>query len=207
METNGLVTRRRALGGAALGGLALALPIRGAWAQDTAEPAPDDVAAFLESIELAAVELYAAASATGRLTTPAVVQAANGYAGHHREHAASIARVAGAKATGRANPNLVPVIRGQLGNARDEKTVARILFDLENGLAGAYVAALEAFKDPKAAVAAAAVLPVESQHAVVLGTFVGLDLEAFVLPDYETRDRGLSSEQFPVTEKQQEPSS
>lgn len=203
MQMNGLATRRGVLRGAALGGAALALPLRGAWAQDDQQPAPDDVAAFLESIELAAVEIYAAAGATKKLTTPALAQAANSYGGHHREHAAAVARFGGPKATGRANSSLARIVRDQLDNARDEGAVARILFDLENGLAGAYVSALATLADPAAATAAAAALPVESQHAVVFGIAAGLDLEDFVLPSFETQERGLSTDQFPLVEKEQ----
>ena len=203
-EPLGIVTRRGVLRGAALGGLTLALPVGRAFGQEAEEPAPDDVGAFLESIELAAAEAYGAAAATGKLTTPAVSQAANAYGGHHREHAAAVARVAGAKATGRANPNLVRTLRDQLSSARDEKAAARILYDLENGLAGAYIRALSTLKDPQASASAASVIPVEAQHAVVLGTAIGLELEEEVIPDFETQERGLSVDTFPLTEKEPE---
>ena len=203
MEINGIASRRGLLQGAAVGGIALALPFRAAWAQQAEEAKPDDVAAFLESLELAAVEVYAAASATRKLTTPALVQASNAYGGHHREHAARIAGFAGPKATGRANANLARVLRDQLQNAADEKAVGRILYDLESGLAGAYIEALGTLADPRAAEAVAAALPVESQHAVVFGTAIGLDLEDTVLPSYETQERGLSTEQFPLNEEKE----
>lgn len=200
----GIVTRRGVLRGAALGGLTLTLPVPRAFAQETEEQAPEDVGAFLESIELAAAEVYAAAAATGKLTTPAVSQAANAYAGHHREHAAAVARAAGPKATGRPNPNLVRTMRDQLSSARDEKAAARILYDLENGLAGAYIRALSSIKDPQAAASVASVVPVEAQHAVVLGTAIGLELEDEVIPDYETQERGLTIEGFPLTEQEEQ---
>ena len=202
MQIN-MATRRGLIQGAALSGVALAFPLRATWAQEQQEPGPEDVAAFLESVELAAVEIYAAAGATRKLTAPALVQAGNSYGGHHREHAVAIARFAGPKATGRANANLARVMRDKIGNAPDEKAVARILFDLESGLAGAYIEALTTLGDPDAATAAAAALPVESQHAVIFGTAAGLDLKETVLPAYETQERGLSTEQFPLNEEEQ----
>lgn len=202
MEITRLATRRGVLRGAALGGLTLALPVRRAFAQENEEPAPEDVGAFLESIELAAVEVYSAAAATRKLTTPAAAQAVNAYGGHHREHAAAIARVAGPKATGRANANLVRTLRDQLTNARDERAAARILYDLENGIAGAYIRALSSLKDPQAATSAASVVPVEAQHAVVFGVAAGLDLEDEVILPFETQERGLNTDQFPLNEQE-----
>src|SRR5688572_28747102 len=57
-----------------------------------------DLAAFAESVELAAVAAYEAAVAGGKLE-PAVVEVGTTFAGHHAEHAAAFAAASGGRAT------------------------------------------------------------------------------------------------------------
>ena len=194
--------RRAAIGGAALTIGPAVLPVREliapAVAQD-AEPelADDDLAAFAESIELAAAQLHRQAAAGGEVASPAAVEASITFAAHHEEHARAFAATAGAKATHQPNPRLAQVAGDQIRDARDEAAVLRILFDLENAAASSHLFALGEFESPDAARLSASVMPVESQHAVALGSAMGLPLDR-VIPEFETQDKRIDPAQFPV---------
>lgn len=166
-------------------------------AQEEPELADDDIAAFAESVELAAVEAYRAAATSGKLAAPVAAVGAM-FAGHHQEHAGAFARVAGRKATGNPNPALVQAVAGQLRNAPDQAGVLRIAYDLENGAAATYLFALGALKSESALTLAASILPVESQHAVVIGQVLGETGEDLV-PTFENQDRAIDPAKFPTT--------
>ena len=156
-----------------------------------------DIAAFAESIELAAVDTYEFAK--GRLTTAEVITAADEFIDHHHQHAVAYAATAGRAATGRANPKLVELLGGQLLAAADENETLAVLFGLENSLAATYLAALGAFEARSARALTASVLPVEAQHGAVLGIALDSELET-VFPSFETTDRAFDPDDFPVAE-------
>jgi len=175
-------TRRRFIKGVGLGGLVLtigqaALPVSSllssAYAQTPTTNPPNEVtAAFAESLELAAVAAYQQAAA--KLTTPAVASAAQTFAGHHAQHATAFGSLAKDKATGKPNPKLLATISGQLRDATDEKSTVQIAYDMENAAASTYLYSLGILTDKGALQLTASVLPVESQHAVVLGQVLGI---------------------------------
>lgn len=192
--------RKAGIGAGALTLGSVVLPfskILPAAAQEEPELTDADIAAFAESVELAAVEAYAAAAATNKLAAP-VVQAATTFAGHHREHAAAFGGAAGAKATGKPNPLLLQSVGDQLKNARDQEGILQIAFDLEGAAAGTYLFALGALKSEDALKLAASILPVESQHAVVLGQVMGKAAEDFV-PSFENQSQAIDPAKFPTT--------
>ncbi|MBW3555733.1 MAG: ferritin-like domain-containing protein [Actinobacteria bacterium] len=161
------------------------------------ELADDDIAAFAESVELAAVEAYAAAAATGKLDPP-VVEVGTMFAGHHAEHAKAFGGAAGAKATGRANVKLLEAVAGQLKAAKDQKSVLQVAYDLENAAVGTYMFAVGALKSQAALALTASILPVESQHAVVLGTALAKP-PADVVPPFETAEKAIDPSKFPAS--------
>lgn len=167
-----------------------------------AQAALDDsaIAAFAESVELAAVQAYAAAGASGKVTTPAVLNAATTFSGHHKQHADAFAAAAGSKATHKPNPALLQTVGDQIKAAQDEKAVLNIAFGLENSAASTYLFALGALQDPKALQLTASILPVESQHAVVLGTVLGKSPTAdpTYLPTFISEDQKVDPAKFPV---------
>lgn len=196
-------SRRSLLGRVGLGGLALSmgnylLPferlLTPAFGQALAD---DDIAAFAESIELAAVEAYKAAASGGKVKTAAVGEAATMFAGHHSEHAAAFGGAAGSKASGKPNPKLLEAVSGQLKGATDEKAVLQVAFDVENAAAATYLFALGALQAPAALQLAASILPVESQHAVVLGQILGKPAADFV-PGFESKEKAIDPAKFPV---------
>jgi len=176
-------SRRRFLKGVGLGGLVLTIgqavvPVSSllspAFGQAAAAPKLTDeqIAAFAESLELAAVAAYQQAAA--KITTPAVASAANTFAGHHGQHATAFASLAKGTATGKPNPNLLQTIAGELHDAPDEKVTLKIAYDMENAAASTYLYALGILTGTGALQLTASILPVESQHAVVLGQVLGL---------------------------------
>lgn len=156
-----------------------------------------DIAVFAESVELAAVEAYKAAAGSGKLQ-PAVLEVGTTFAGHHAEHAKAFGGAAGSKASGKANPKLLEAIGGQLKAAKDPKAILGVAFDLENAAAATYMFALGALKSRAALALTASVLPVESQHAVVLGTALAKTPDDLI-PAFETAEKAIDPAKFPAT--------
>jgi hypothetical protein len=155
-----------------------------------------DIAVFAESVELAAVEAYKAAAGSGKLQ-PAVVEVGTTFAGHHAEHAKAFAGASGGKATGKPNPKLLEAVGGQLKAAKDQAAILEIAYGLENAAAATYLFALGALKSEAALALTASILPVESQHAVVLGSALGKPATEFV-PSFETQDKAVDPAKFPA---------
>jgi hypothetical protein len=196
-------SRRRFLRNAGLGGAALTLGstlvpvgrlLPAAWAQETLDDA--DLAGFAQSVELAAVDAYTAAIETG-LLDGSVVDVAEIFRRHHDEHAAAFAGVAGDAATDEANQAVLDVFAPQIADAADQDALLQIAQDLENGAASTYFYSLGILQDRDAALAVATILPIESQHAVVLGQALGQDLDQYV-PTFQGQDGALSPTDYPV---------
>lgn len=155
-----------------------------------------DIAAFAESVELAAVEAYKAAAGSGKLEA-AVVEVGTTFAGHHAEHAKAFAGASGGAAKGKPNAKLLTAVGGQLKEAKDQAAILQIAYDLEEAAAATYLFGLGALKTPAALQLAASILPVESQHAVVLGTALGKKPTDFI-PTFQTSDKAVDPAKFPV---------
>jgi Ferritin-like domain len=196
-------SRRRFLRGAGLGAATVAVggsrPLRWRlWAPALAQESGDpEIAAFAESVELAVVEAYRGAAASAKVTTPAVADAARAFAEHHEEHGAAFGAVAGGVATGRANPGLLEEVTDQLEGAADENDVVEIAFGLENAAAATHLFVLGVLESAEARQVAASILPVEAQHAVVLGGVLGRP-PTELFPSFENQDRALDPETLPV---------
>src|SRR5947209_15021138 len=100
------MSRRRVVGGVGIGGITITLgstllPWHELVGPGWADQAQDDraLAKFAQSLELAAVAGYQAAATSGKITTPAVVTAAQTFAGHHQDHAKAFGALAGDQAT------------------------------------------------------------------------------------------------------------
>lgn len=196
-------TRRRFLRNAGLGGAVLTMgstlvPVSrlmpAAWASDQLTDA--DLAAFAQSVELAAVAAYGAAIDTGLLES-GVVDVAEQFSGHHDDHAGEFASFAGDAATDEANQAVLDVFAPQIAEATDQDALLQIAQDLENGAAATYFYSLGILQDRDAAQAVATILPIESQHAVVLGQALGQDLTEYV-PTFQGQDGALSPTEYPV---------
>jgi hypothetical protein len=152
------------------------------------------VAAFLERVELAAVELYERVLAPGRLTRPAT-NAAAAFAEHHREHAAALGEAAGRAATGRTDTGLLEDLADRLERADDRAGALGVLADVEDTLSATYLFALGILEATEGLRLAASILPVESQHAVVLGRLLA-DPPNDAIPAFQVTDAAVMPDEL-----------
>jgi hypothetical protein len=193
------LVRAAGLGGAAVAVGSVLLPVGRLMGVAGAQSGDAGVAAFAESVELAAVAAYMAAAQSGKVTTKAVLDAATTFAGHHKEHGAAFGGAAGSAATGKANQKLLDAVGPQIQAAADEKAILEIAYSLENAAAATYLFALGALTSKAALQLTASILPVESQHAIVLGTVLGKPAtDKTYLPSFQTEDGAVTPDKFPT---------
>src|SRR4029079_16790886 len=128
------------------------------------------IAGYAQSVELAAVAAYAAAAPVLSAGTLPVAQL---FMKHHQHHADAFGAVAGSKAVDAANKTLVAAVTPALQAIKTEMDALEFAFMLENQAAYTYAAALTLLQDAAYAAATATILPIEAQHAVVLGLALG----------------------------------
>lgn len=199
-------SRRQFLTRAGMAGIAVAIGsqvvpmsslILPAAAQSGGAPSDKDIALFAASVEFAAVEAYKAAAASGKVKTQAVADAAQKFAGHHNEHGKAFSAYAG-KTPG-PNKKVLAMVGDQLKAAKDEMGVVNLAYGLENAAAATYLFGLGVLQDPAAFQAAASILPVESQHATVLGSVLGKQVtDQDYMPSFLKTDAALNPADFPV---------
>jgi hypothetical protein len=198
-------SRRKFLAGLGLGSAALVIGsavmpvgrlVPRAWSQTA--PSDADIATFAASVEYAAVAAYQAAAKSGKVKTPAVLQAATAFAGQHQQHGDAF-KAAGSNPNVAANKAVLDMVTPQLTAAKTENDVVALAYGLENAAAATYIFALGVLNNEKAYDAVASVMPVEAQHAVVLGMVLGktLDDKAF-MPSFEPVDGHLDPAKFPA---------
>ncbi len=163
---------------------------------------PDDdltLIRFAESVERVAAAAYVAAVDT-RLFDPLAVEVCRTFGRHHTEHAEALLGLVAGDKVGSArfgkepaapNPVLLSAIERQLANATsttDRQAAAKAVFEvaygLEEGAASTYLLALGAFETQAVAGAAATILPVEAQHALVIGQVLELP-DDVILPAFQ----------------------
>jgi hypothetical protein len=198
-------SRRRFLARTAGGGAVLAIgsamtPIgqllTPAGAQDA--PSVEDLAVFAASVEYAAVAAYGAAADSGKVTTPAVVDAATLFADHHQQHGDAFSGLVQRDDIA-PNPGLLEAVGGQITDAADENAVLEIAYGVENAAAATYLFALGVLDDATAAQSMASILPVEAQHAITLGFVLGKPLDdETLMPPFETTDAALDPAEYPA---------
>jgi hypothetical protein len=201
IATRGITQRamvRRAVAGAGLLTIgSQVLPIADLLPRVYAADGDAGIAAFAQSVELTAVAAYTAAAKSGLVTTKAVLDAATTFAGHHTEHAAAFGAAAGSAAPNKLNQKLLDALSPGLGAAKSENDIVKLAYDLENAAAATYLFALGALTSVAALQLTASILPVEAQHAVVLGQVIGADA-ATMLPPFETQTAFVDPAKFPV---------
>lgn len=193
-------TRRRFLQGTGAGltvaagaaVLPLTQPARPAFAQEAGDAA---TAGFVESVELALVESYGRIDPT--LLAPDLAASVTAFTDHHREHAAALGELAGDAAGGEANPRLLDDIHAQLDRADDERSVLEVVYSLETAVAATYLAALGVLEASGALELAASILTVESEHAVVFGTWLERPITE-VAPTFVNHDAAFRPDALPI---------
>lgn len=138
----------------------------------SAKLALDDktIAGFAQGVELTAVAAYTMAAP---LLSPATLKVAQLFLNHHQQHADAFGSVAGDKAATGPNEKLVAALTPTLQGLKDEAGALEFAFTLENQAAYTYAAAITLLQDPAYAAATSTILPIEAQHAVVLGLALG----------------------------------
>jgi hypothetical protein len=199
-------SRRRFLHQVGLGGVSVAIggamiPLAGLWSPAYAQADPDkSIAAFVESVELASVDAYGAAAKTGRITGEALTLAKT-FAFHHQAHAHALGTLAGDTAKAQPNPKLSQSLTTMIADAPDQQHILTILYGMENASAATYLVAIGALSDAGALNTTASILPVESQHAVVLGQTLGLapgDDTGTYMPAFLSTSAAVPSSQYPI---------
>jgi hypothetical protein len=198
-------SRRQVLHRAAAGGTLLTIgpalvPVSRLLPSAAAQaPSDVDIARFAASVELAAVAAYQVAIDSQKVTEPAVGTAATTFQAHHREHGAafnSLATANGADAAP-ANATILAQFGPMLDAAADQAALLEIAYQLEEAAAATYLFALGALTVPEAYSAVATILPIESQHATVLGTVLGKEAGGY-LPSFITQDAALDPAALPI---------
>ena len=164
-----------------------------AWGQELDDVA---IAKFGESVELAAVEAYGAAAMTGKISAE-VLPVAQMFAEHHAQHAGAFQGILGDAAGRKANSTVLAEFGPKIAQAADQAALLDVAFTIEQAAAATYLFALGALQDPANAAAVATILPIEAQHAVVLGTVLGKDAEDY-LPSFQSTDGALDPAKFPI---------
>jgi hypothetical protein len=132
-----------------------------------------DIAVFAESVELAAVAIYTD-PAIAALVTPEVAAVAQLFAQHHSDHAAAFASLSGGKATGKANGPIAKLYTDTLKpTIKTQADALKLAAVVEHQAASTYAFALTALQSPDAAAGTATILPVEAEHAILLGAALG----------------------------------
>jgi hypothetical protein len=132
------------------------------------------IAAFAESIELAAVDAYARCLplvvAGSRSDSVAALAR---FEEHHRAHASEFGALARGSGSHQPNAKLAAALEPRLAAVVDDATARQFLLDLENQLATTYAFELSEVDDTDVARALATILPVEAEHAAYVGTTLG----------------------------------
>jgi hypothetical protein len=197
-------TRRRFLATLGAGGLAVSIgsavvPLASLVTPAYAASGPTDqqLSQFAESLELAAVAAYTAASASAKIRTASLLPTFASFSAQHSEHAAAYGDLAGDAATATANPTFGVIATQQIEQAADERAVVQVLLDTENTLSSTYLTTLGTLTSTATPKVFASIIPVESQHATVLGISLGLQLSS-VIPPFLTVNQQLDYTKFPV---------
>ncbi|MCD9622418.1 ferritin-like domain-containing protein [Rhabdothermincola salaria] len=159
-------------------------------------PAADiELVSFAQGIELAAVAAYGLAVDTN-LLDPMAVETCRTFARHHREHATALGSLL-PSADVVADPNgaVVDAVVPQIEGAGDQDALLQVMYGVEEGAAATYLLALGSLQSWLAAGPAATILPIESQHAVVLGQMLELP-ESDWMPAFGTTEAAFNPADF-----------
>jgi hypothetical protein len=129
------------------------------------------MAAYLQSIELTAVDMY------GRLSTlvgEPERQTMSTFAQHHTAYADALQHLAGPTAVTAANPRLTLVLIARLQTATDESAALAFAFGLENQIAATYGFASTTATSPDLVRTIATVVPTTAGRSAVLGALANL---------------------------------
>ena len=128
-------------------------------------------AAFLQSIELTAVDAFGRVSP---LVGEAERETVSTFSDHHAAYADAMGKLAGPAAVKGVNPTLTLVLVARLQTATDESAALAFAFGLENQIAATYASAAAVSTSPDLIRAIATILPVTAGRSAVLGALANL---------------------------------
>jgi rubrerythrin len=199
----GFITKA-ATGGALLTAGSLAAPVGrlvpAAFGQDAPEVelSPDaEVASFVAGLELAAVEIYRRAGQTELLTNTAR-QVFGAIGDHHRTHATILNGIVGEEApVTEPNAALLEQYGPMIENATDEAAILEAAYNLEEAMAATHLETVGEMEDSGDAGIVATVLPVESQHATLLGDLLDKDPTDYLI-EFLSPEAALDPADYPA---------
>jgi hypothetical protein len=130
------------------------------------------------------------------------------FASHHQQHADAFGAVAGSKAVDGPNQKLVTALTPALQAVKTEQDALMLAFGLENQAAETYAFGLTAASGSDAVAGMATILPIETEHAAILGLALGKPVpEIFVNGAFESTSvgdgtniqQGIDPTLFPVS--------
>ncbi len=142
------------------------------------EAGDQDLLAFLATVELSLEHLYAGAGAF--LRTAAAVQVAHVFAAHHRAHYGALAAMLGPSAPTRPNQALLANLAPSLDVVTNEQGELAFLYAVEQQAAATGQYALGRLSGTAALELIGTILPVEAEHAVILGSLLGKAVDELV---------------------------
>ena len=161
------------------------------------EDSDASLAAFAASVEHALVAAYGIGAPKLRGAAQAM---ATTFATHHRDHAGAFTAAAGAPRAGfPASSRLAADLAAPFRVATTQTAVLEAAFAAENVAAATYQNVLNALRGSTMIRLTASVMPVEGQHAVVIGTVLGKDLKRdLVAGSSQTTVGFLDPDKYPV---------
>ena len=200
----GFITKAAA-GGALLTAGSLAAPVGrlvpSAFGQETPEVelSPDaEAAAFVAGLELAAVEIYRRAGESALVGNTAT-QVFGAIQGHHQTHATILNGIVGEEApVTEPNAALLEQYGTIIEDAADEAAILEAVYDLEEAMAATHLEAIGEMEDSGDAGIVATVLPVESQHATLLGNMLDKEPTDYLI-EFLSPQAALDPADYPAT--------
>lgn len=150
---------------------------------------------FAQGLELALVAVYGLATER-RLLDAQELETCRTFESHHKDHAAALAALAGKKHTvTEANAKLTAALSPLVEAAKTGQELLGVLQDIEQNTAATYLTTIGDIDAWWVSASVSTVLPIESQHAAVLGQMIDLPTETW-LPVMETTTGAYAQSQF-----------
>jgi hypothetical protein len=156
------------------------------------------VLAYLLGVELALAVVYA--DGRSLVSSPTALAITKAFRAHHdRQASALVALLAGSAASPGPNRALLTNLAPSMQVLKDEQGELGLLYSLEEQMAATYHWALGRLSGPAALQEVAAILSVEGQHAVALGTLAGKAVDDLV-PSFQSDTGYLVPADFGVSD-------
>lgn len=163
---------------------------------------------FVQTVELAGVQMYKRIIDGGRLSSPVSHTAAE-FALHHGDHATALGTYANKAALATPNQALLDsvlpkITAAELNPNNAETNLAQVAYDFESGMAATYAWAMGQFDNWQLAGLGATIEPVEAQQALAWSLVIEPDPNVWKdqittwIPNFQNDDGAFKPDQFAV---------